>query len=62
MAGMVQWIECRPTDQRVAGLIPSLGTCLGYRPTPPLGVFERQPHIDVSLPLSLPPSPLSKNK
>ena len=27
---MVQWIECQPVNQKVAGLIPNQGTCLGY--------------------------------
>ena len=54
--GVAQWIEHRPANERVAGLTPSQGTCLGCE----LGqVFnrehERQPHIDVFLPLSLPP-------
>ena len=33
-AGVAQWIECRPVNQRVAGSIPSQGTCLGFRPGP----------------------------
>ena len=33
----------------------------GLWPGPQLGVYERQPHTDISLPLSH-PSPLSKNK
>ena len=48
-------------NQRVAGLIPSQGTWLGCRPGPPYGVHKRQPHIDISLPLSF-SSPLSKNE
>ena len=31
LAGVAQWIECWPADQRVASSIPSQGTCLGYR-------------------------------
>ena len=58
-AGVAQWIECWPVNQRVACSILSQGTCLGCRPGPQLGVCERQLHIDVSLFL---PSPLSKNK
>ena len=73
LAGVAQWIEYRLANQRVAGSIPSQGTCLGCGPNHQLGACERQP-IDVSLshryssptlfpsfPLSLPP-PLSKNK
>ena len=68
MAGVTQWIECQPVNQRVVGSIPSQGTCLGYGTSPQLwrgggvsGGWERQPHIDVSLPLPL-SSPISKNK
>ena len=49
LPGVAQWIEGRPVNRKVAGLIPSQGTCLGCRPAPPLGAHERQPHIDVSL-------------
>ena len=53
LAGVAQWIECQPENQRVTSSIPSQGTCLGCGPDPQLGVCERQPHIDVSLPLTL---------
>ena len=62
LASVAQWIEHQTAKQRVAGTIPSQGTCLGCRAGPQQGVHERQPHIDVSLPLFLPPPPLSKNK
>ena len=55
LAGVAQWIECQPVNQRVTGSIPSQGTCLGCRPGPQYGVCERQPDIDVSLPLFLLP-------
>ena len=42
-------------NRRVAGSIPSQGTCLGCGPGPQEGTLERQPHTDVSLPLFLPP-------
>ena len=29
LAGVAQWIEYQPANQRVAGSIPSQGTCLG---------------------------------
>ena len=61
LAGVVQWIECQPANQRVAGSIPSQGSCLGCGPCPQQGVHKRQPHIDVSFLFPL-PSPLSKNK
>ena len=51
LAGVVQWIEHKPANQRVAGSIPSQGICLGCGPGPHLGTCEGQPHIDVSLPL-----------
>ena len=52
-----QWIEHWPVNQRVTGLIPSQGTCLGCGQGPPLGAWERQLHTDVSLPLFLLPFP-----
>ena len=33
-AGVAQWIEYRPLNKRVAGLVPSQGTCLGCGPGP----------------------------
>ena len=33
-AVVAQWTERRPVNLRVAGLIPSQGTCLGYGPGP----------------------------
>ena len=62
LADVAQWIERQPENQKIAGSIPNRGTCLGCRPGSPLGgVQERQPvdlsHIDVSLPLFLPPFP-----
>ena len=62
LPGVAQWIECWPTNQSVDGLIPSQGTYLGCRPGPVCvwggGVAcERQPHIDVPLPLFLSPFP-----
>ena len=58
LAGVAQWIGCQPVNQRVAGSIPSQGTCLGCEPGPQL-VCERQ-LIDVSFThqcFSLPLSP-----
>ena len=34
LAGVTQWIESRPANERVAGSIPSQGTCLGCGPGP----------------------------
>ena len=49
---MAQWIEGWPANQRVTGWILSQGTCLGFGQGPQEGALKRQPHIDVSLPLS----------
>ena len=56
------WLSGLSASQRVVGSIPRQGKCLGCRPGPRWGVWERQPHIDASLPLFCLPSPLSKNK
>ena len=56
-AGVAQWIEHWPVNPKVTGLISSQSTCLGCGLGPQLGACERQPHIDVSLPLFLPPFP-----
>ena len=62
MAGVAQWIECRPVNQRVSCSIPSQGTCLGCRLGPQMGCM-RGNHILMFLSLSFSfPSPLSKNK
>ena len=37
LAGVAQWIECRPENQRVAGLIPSLGHMPGLLARSPVG-------------------------
>ena len=61
LAGVVQWIEGRPVNQKAAFSIPSKGTCLGCVPDPQSGhmpgVCDKQTHIDISLPLFLPPFP-----
>ena len=67
LAGVAQWTEHEPenqrVDQRVGGSIPGHGTGPGYIWIPGRRVLERQPHIDVSLPLFLLlSSPLSKNE
>ena len=35
LAGVAQWTECWPENQRVLGSIPSQGACLGCGPGPP---------------------------
>ena len=66
LAGVAQWTEDPTMKQKVAGSIPSQGTCLGCRLGPQLGLCERQPidlsHVDVSLPLFLPPCSLKVSK
>ena len=57
LVGVAQWIECGPVNQRVAGSIPSQGTCLGCGPGPQLGACEGQP-INIS-PLLFPSLTLS---
>ena len=32
LAGVAQWTECQPANQRVASSIPSQGTYLGLEP------------------------------
>ena len=59
---VAQWIERQTLNQRVAGLIPSQVTCLGCGPGPWWKMLERQPHIDISLPVFLPPLPSLKIK
>ena len=34
LAGVAQWIEHQPVNQRVIGSIPSSGTCLDCGPSP----------------------------
>ena len=34
LAGVAQWIECQPVNQRVIGWIPSQGTFLTCEPGP----------------------------
>ena len=59
LAGVAQCIK--PVNERVAGSIPSQGTCLSGRFGGDMGAYNRQPidvsHISVSLLLHLPPFP-----
>ena len=67
LAGVAQWTECQPAKQKITGLIPSQGTCLGCGPGPQMGMYRRQPtdlsltHQIFFLSFSL-HSPISKNK
>ena len=62
LAGVAQWSECWPVSQRLTSSIPSQGTCLGSGPGPQQGLHKRQPHTDVSIPLSLLSLSLKINK
>ena len=37
LAGVAQWIQCQPWNQKVTSSIPSQGTCLRLRATCPVG-------------------------
>ena len=54
LPGGAPWIECQTENRRAAGSIPTQGTRLGCRQGSRLGAHKRQPHVDISLPLSLP--------
>ena len=57
MAGVAQWTECQSENQKVTGLFPVRAHVWVVGQVLSRGASERQPHMDVSLPLSL-PSPL----
>ena len=56
-AGVAQWVEHGPGKQRVAGSIPVRAHAWVADQVPSWGPHDRQPHIDVSLPLFIPPFP-----
>ena len=60
LAGVAQWSECGPANHKVAGSIPSQGTCLGCQPGPWLGGVRDKQLMFPSLPPL--PSPLRINK
>ena len=62
LAGVAQWIECRPENQRVAGSIPSQGTCLGYHVPGRGHVRGNHTLMFLSLPSSSLPHSLKINK
>ena len=41
VAGVAQWIECQPANQRVADSIPSLGHMPGFWAKSPVGGHRR---------------------
>ena len=57
LAGMAQWIECQPVNQKVSGSIPRQGTCLGGRQDPQQ-VAQEKHHTS----MFLSPSPSLKVK
>ena len=60
LAGVAQWIEFWPENQRVTSSIPSQGTCLGCGPGPQYGERWQEAAIHGCLSPSLsPPLPLS---
>ena len=61
LTSVAQLVGCHSARHKVAGSIPSQGTCLGWGSGPQLELQERQLHIDVSL-LFFFPSPLTKSK
>ena len=67
LAGVAQWTEHWPANQKVTGSIPGQGTFLYCRPGPWLGCARGNQsmflsHTDVSFPLFLPPFSLKINK
>ena len=54
LAGVAQWIECQPTNQRVTGSIPSIQRMPGLRARSPVrgGGHERGNHTLMFLFLS----------
>ena len=58
LAIVAQGIECQAVNQRVCGLIPRQGPCLGCGSGPQLGARRRLLHIS----LFLPPCPFSESK
>ena len=56
LAGMAEWIEHQPANQKVTGSIPGQSTCLYCRPGTAGGIQgSASLHTDVSLVLFLPP-------
>ena len=53
LAGVAQWVEPHPENQKVTSLIPSQGTSLSCSPGPHLWACIRQLHIRVPFPFLL---------
>ena len=48
LAGVAQWTEHWPVNQKATGLVPGQDICLSFGPGPHLGACKRQP-TDVSV-------------
>ena len=59
LASMAQLVECWPMNQKVAGSIPSQGTCLSCRFSPLLGHVQEATNRCFSLTSIFPTPPLS---
>ena len=46
--GMAQLVECHPAKQKVAGLMPRQGTCLGCQRQPMLAAVNKPRSINSS--------------
>ena len=53
LAGLPQWTECQPANQRVTGLIPSQSTCPGCRPHPSWGCLSGNHRLSLGVVASL---------
>ena len=62
VTGRAQWVEHRPANWEVTGLIPSQDTCLGCGPGLQLGTCKRQPLMFLFLFFSPLPLSLKINK
>ena len=56
LAGAAQWVKCRPTNGKVASLVPSQGTCLGCGPGSLAGGMGEATSQYISHTLLFPPS------
>ena len=50
LAGIAQWIECRPVNRKVTGSIPGQDTCLGCGPGTQMGECEMFLSLSFSFP------------
>ena len=62
LAGVAQWIECQPVNQKVTGSIPSLGHMPGLQARSPVGGAQEVTMNWCFFPFLSASPPLSKNK